>query len=114
MPFPSFPRPSSALTAAIHQSWLAQFAPRRELKSALMLPPELFNTLQLSVDYSDCAANCEKEFTVATEQTGPFMIYYGVSGFWQNHRRYWKSKEDKQLLGDLDDQGDCAPFTKVG
>ncbi len=41
-------------------------------------------------------------------------MYYGLTNFYQNHRRYVKSRDDKQLLGEnLDDPGeDCAPFDK--
>lgn len=39
-------------------------------------------------------------------------MYYGLSNFYQNHRRYVKSRDDNQLLGrlDADPSSDCAPF----
>lgn len=39
-------------------------------------------------------------------------MYYGLSNFYQNHRRYVKSRDDNQLLGNLksDPSTDCAPF----
>lgn len=42
-------------------------------------------------------------------------MYYGLSNFYQNHRRYVKSRDDNQLLGDLstDPSSDCAPFNLV-
>lgn len=33
-------------------------------------------------------------------QSNVFM-YYGLSNFYQNHRRYVKSRDDSQLNGDL-------------
>lgn len=41
-------------------------------------------------------------------------MYYGLSNFYQNHRRYVKSRDDNQLLGNLDTSpsSDCAPFHK--
>jgi len=39
------------------------------------------------------------------------FIYYGLTNFYQNHRRYVKSRDDKQLYGDLSSENqDCAPF----
>ena len=39
-------------------------------------------------------------------------FYYGLSNFYQNHRRYVKSRSDSQLLGDLrKGLEDCAPYT---
>lgn len=39
-------------------------------------------------------------------------MYYGLSNFYQNHRRYVKSRDDNQLLGRLSDMpsSDCQPF----
>jgi hypothetical protein len=39
-------------------------------------------------------------------------MYYGLTNFYQNHRRYVKSRDDYQLLGHLDAEpsSDCAPF----
>ena len=46
---------------------------------------------------------------------GQVYMYYGLSNFYQNHRRYVKSRDDNQLLGDTghaaaDLTGDCQPF----
>lgn len=39
------------------------------------------------------------------------FIYYGLSNFYQNHRRYVKSRDDHQLLGALGDVStECDPF----
>lgn len=39
-------------------------------------------------------------------------MYYGLSNFYQNHRRYVKSRDDNQLIGQLSDtvSSDCVPF----
>lgn len=39
-------------------------------------------------------------------------MYYGLSNFYQNHRRYVKSRDDNQLLGRLSPtpSSDCQPF----
>lgn len=39
-------------------------------------------------------------------------MYYGLSNFYQNHRRYVKSRDDNQLLGEFTTpvSSDCIPF----
>lgn len=39
-------------------------------------------------------------------------MYYGLSNFYQNHRRYVKSRDDNQLLGLLtaEPSNECKPF----
>jgi hypothetical protein len=40
-------------------------------------------------------------------------IYYGLSNFYQNHRRYVKSRDDHQLLGTLGPvSNECDPFAR--
>lgn len=57
---------------------------------------------------------CVKEIDpqeIDTDWLGNVYLYYGLTNFYQNHRRYVKSRDDKQLYGDLasiDD--DCTPF----
>lgn len=43
---------------------------------------------------------------------GEVFMYYGLTNFYQNHRRYVKSRDDTQLLGhiDKDPSSDCDPF----
>ena len=44
---------------------------------------------------------------------GDVYIYYGLSNFYQNHRRYVKSRDDHQLLGSLDEvSNECDPFAR--
>lgn len=39
-------------------------------------------------------------------------MYYGLTNYYQNHRRYVKSRDDFQLLGKLSKtpSSDCAPY----
>jgi len=48
----------------------------------------------------------------ATDWDGPVYMYYGLTNFYQNHRRYVKSRDDKQLYGQIetDPSKDCEPF----
>ena len=43
------------------------------------------------------------------------FIYYGLTNYYQNHRRYVKSRDDSQLLGDLSKSpsSDCAPYDRT-
>ena len=46
---------------------------------------------------------------------GTVYMYYGLSNFYQNHRRYVKSRNDEQLAGDSTSYGtlqdsDCNPY----
>lgn len=56
--------------------------------------------------------NCMIPFTLDTDFQGKVFMYYGLSNFYQNHRRYVKSRDDSQLLGQLDPvtSTDCVPF----
>lgn len=55
---------------------------------------------------------CEIPFRLPTEFGGKVYMYYGLTNFYQNHRRYVKSRDDNQLLGKLNPtvSSDCAPF----
>jgi len=65
----------------------------------------------------DAQCSCEVDLNIAedtgTDQNwqGNVFIYYGLTNFYQNHRRYVKSRDDKQLYGDLSSQSkECQPF----
>lgn len=55
---------------------------------------------------------CEIPFELTSEFVGNVYMYYGLTNFYQNHRRYVKSRDDAQLLGQLSPEPstDCAPF----
>ncbi|EFA10416.1 cell cycle control protein 50A isoform X1 [Tribolium castaneum] len=65
----------------------------------------------------DANANCTCiiPFTLDSDFKGKVYMYYGLSNFYQNHRRYVKSRDDNQLLGRLDPvpSSDCSPFDKI-
>ncbi|CAH8530006.1 unnamed protein product [Heterobilharzia americana] len=92
------------------------------------------NVLEYHVDYTDCTRNgsqelcsdiimntaekciCLKEITVETSIPGPVFIYYGLKNFYQNHRRYARSKSDEQLLGIYQDPSalsSCEPYASI-
>ena len=43
---------------------------------------------------------CSEDFTVDTDWEDDTYLYYGLTNFYQNHRRYVKSRDDLQLFGD--------------
>ncbi|XP_031620078.1 cell cycle control protein 50A [Contarinia nasturtii] len=59
---------------------------------------------------------CRINFTLDKDFIGDVYMYYGLTNFYQNHRRYVKSRDDDQLLGKLsetDVSSDCDPFSKT-
>ena len=58
-------------------------------------------------------SNCEIKLTIDSEIEAPIYVYYQLDNFYQNHRRYVKSRSNDQLMGnsisgaDLDD---CDPI----
>lgn len=60
---------------------------------------------------------CTCKFTISIDQQfhGAVNFYYALDNFYQNHRRYVKSRDDSQLLGTLSDDvsTDCAPYLKA-
>jgi LEM3 (ligand-effect modulator 3) family / CDC50 family len=57
---------------------------------------------------------CQVPFTLEKEFSGDVFMYYGLTNFYQNHRRYVKSRDDNQLLGELSQtvSSDCSPFDR--
>ena len=59
---------------------------------------------------------CRIDFKVEEEMEKNVFVYYRLKNFYQNHRRYIKSKSIKQLKGNFltenDIKDDCDPITK--
>ncbi|XP_076155883.1 cell cycle control protein 50B [Alosa pseudoharengus] len=64
------------------------------------------------LDVKNCI--CALNFTLSKQFEGPVFFYYGLSNFFQNHRKYGVSRDDHQLFGDTsyftspDDT--CSPY----
>merc|ERR1719253_572022 len=73
--------------------------------------------VEIQQDYSDAALGQyhELELDVEREMKPPVYFYFQLDGFFQNHRRYMRSKSEGQLNGKelffLGDKGldKCAP-----
>ena len=64
------------------------------------------------IDYTDCESNdpCNKQLTLEDDIDAPVFVYYQLDGFFQNSRRYLKSKETDQLTGDdIKAHDNCEP-----
>ncbi|CAB3406177.1 unnamed protein product [Caenorhabditis bovis] len=64
------------------------------------------------IDYTNCGNPCSLSFNLDQDFTGDVYLYYYLENYYQNHRRYVKSRNDQQYLGNLDSTSDCAPFDK--
>ncbi|XP_050302633.1 cell cycle control protein 50A isoform X2 [Anthonomus grandis grandis] len=56
--------------------------------------------------------HCKIKFSLKENFDNRVFMYYGLTNFYQNHRRYVKSRDDNQLLGNLapTPAHDCMPF----
>ena len=48
--------------------------------------------------------------SITSNMTAPIYIYYRLTNFYQNHRRYVKSRDDTQLLGQMN-SADASKYT---
>lgn len=57
---------------------------------------------------------CAMNFSLSKQFEGPVFFYYGLSNYFQNHRKYGVSRDDYQLSGDTsyfeEPQEDCTPY----
>uniref|UniRef100_A0A8R1DUT2 Cell cycle control protein 50A n=1 Tax=Caenorhabditis japonica TaxID=281687 RepID=A0A8R1DUT2_CAEJA len=62
------------------------------------------------IDYTTCGNPCVLNINLEHDFQGDVFLYYNLDNYYQNHRRYVKSRNDQQYLGDLTNVKDCAPF----
>ncbi|PAV90273.1 hypothetical protein WR25_14279 [Diploscapter pachys] len=69
---------------------------------------------ELKLEYTSCEPPkmCPYNFELTEDWNGDVYLYYYLENFYQNHRRYVKSRNDKQYLGNLNSISDCEPFDK--
>jgi len=65
-------------------------------------------------DACNIGGNCSIQLTVPDTMKHPVFLYYRLENYYQNHRRYVKSRNDNQLRGVIDqkysDLSDCDPL----
>ena len=76
-------------------------------------------------DNTDCNITCSKQIVLSTDFEPPIMVYYQLENYYQNHRRYIRSKSLSQLSGKSFDpnitspldwstfDSECSPITTV-
>lgn len=58
---------------------------------------------------------CTLPITIEKDMKGPVYFYYRLTNFYQNHRRYVKSRSDEQLAGTaVSTTSPCDPLTSDG
>ena len=58
---------------------------------------------------------CTLTLTVESDIQAPVYVYYQLDNFYQNHRRYVKSRSNNQLMGNkltVDQLDDCDPIKR--
>ncbi|CAI5448068.1 unnamed protein product [Caenorhabditis angaria] len=68
------------------------------------------SVFELEVDYTDCGSPCTRQIEIKEDVKGDVYLYYYLENYYQNHRRYVKSRTDQQYYGDILNVKDCAPF----
>ncbi|PRQ29504.1 putative ALA-interacting subunit 2 [Rosa rugosa] len=74
--------------------------------------PEAFRSNKVAyIKDNSIPKNCSRYLKVYKHMKAPINIYYQLDNYFQNHRRYVKSKNDRQLLHGLgyNDTGSCKP-----
>ncbi|KAM0937256.1 putative CDC50/LEM3 family protein [Dioscorea sansibarensis] len=74
--------------------------------------PEQYQSNKVSyIKDSTISKDCKRDLKVQSHMKAPIYIYYELENYYQNHRRYVKSRSDKQLLYGLKyrDTGLCKP-----
>lgn len=66
---------------------------------------------ELSQRYDQCTGNeCDITFTAPNDMEQPVYVYYELTNYFQNHRRYVKSRSDTQLRGEGGGTSSCEPL----
>mmetsp|Transcript_26847 Transcript_26847/g.36984 ORF Transcript_26847/g.36984 Transcript_26847/m.36984 type:complete len:368 (-) Transcript_26847:49-1152(-) len=67
-----------------------------------------------SITESNAAKTCEVKFQFDDDISGPIYVYYELNHFYQNHRRYVRSRSPDQLMGQnlvySEVESDCFPI----
>ncbi|KAK9266674.1 hypothetical protein L1049_005510 [Liquidambar formosana] len=73
--------------------------------------PESLRSDKVGYIQSPRDKSCNKILTVPKHMKQPIYVYYQLDNFYQNHRRYVKSRNDEQLRrpGQVNETTDCDP-----
>lgn len=77
------------------------------------IPEEYWSNKLAYIQSDSTSKNCRRILRVPKHMKAPIYVYYQLDNFYQNHRRYVKSRSDKELLLGLKtkakDRTDCVP-----
>ena len=73
------------------------------------------NVIEYEKRYDDICTdpNCDITIEITEKMEAPVFLYYGLENFYQNHRKYMKSRDTEQLAGKIktaDELDDCEPI----
>ncbi|OIV97272.1 hypothetical protein TanjilG_07024 [Lupinus angustifolius] len=76
------------------------------------IPEEFKNNKVAFIKDDSLSKNCSRLLKVDKPMKAPIYIYYQLDNYYQNHRRYVKSRSDQQLLHGLgyNDTSSCKPL----
>jgi len=81
---------------------------------SLSTPSKTCADVLRDANFTGVKCDCTINFILDKAFTGDVYFYYGLVNYYQNHRRYVKSRDDSQLLGKTDRVGvDCQPYQKL-
>ncbi|KAM8975171.1 cell cycle control protein 50C-like [Pelodytes ibericus] len=99
-------------------SWIVATTNVKEIWITYTDPCSHCTQLRENTSFSEVPCNCRVNFTVSEDIQGDVFMYYGLSNFFQNHRRYVISRYDSQLMGEnvttsrnVEKNSYCSPFT---
>ncbi|KAK0399900.1 hypothetical protein QR680_003265 [Steinernema hermaphroditum] len=75
-------------------------------KKTIVTDPDIYNQYR---NINDCNITLQ----LSEKFEGDVYFYYRLENYFQNHRRYLKSRSDKQLLGNLEAVSDCQPYDRA-
>jgi hypothetical protein len=78
------------------------------------------NITEVTLTYHEKCVNqdelCTVDLEITKKMEHPIYVYYELDNFYQNHRRYVKSRSNSQLKGsylEVDDISSCSPITTM-
>lgn len=75
------------------------------------IPAKYKNDMIAFIQSNVTNKNCTRRLPVTTKMKSPIYVYYQLERYYQNHRRYVKSRSDSQLrsVSSEDSTDNCAP-----
>jgi len=74
---------------------------------------DVVNSTINDLHLKNSTCRCIVDIKIEADMEKPVYMYYGLTNFYQNHRRYVKSRSEAQLLGKIETEvttSDCQPF----